>query len=248
MEFIGEIGAAAFQPLQSYRNLASAAFPEEGVVRSPRASEEAPLGELGAPLATIPGVSQIIPPVISQTSGQPLVSERAWTRPAFGVTFIKAPNHVERELRAAGVDSRAIYVPNLRQTGLNQELAKIHARSLKTVFDRFVFGHRRWETLTTPEERREYLTRYILPAAKQMTKRDLMRGFGRRTVQAARETPGQREQRDRTQALLEAWADREDMAPGEEQRLDEQRQQLTPPPGSAPRGRPSLLEGIVPPP
>lgn len=246
MEFVGEIGAAAFQPLQSYRNLASAAFPEEGIVRSPRASEEAPLAELGAPIAKIPGLSQMIPPTVSQTSGEPLRSEKAWTRPLAGVTFVKPPNPVERELRAAGVDPRSIYVPNLPQTGLNQELARTHARSLRTIFAKHVFGARRWEALSTPEQRRDYLQRYILPAAKQMTKRDMVRLYGRRTMQGARETPGQREQRDRTRALIEAWAARDDMGLSEEQQLDEQRQQLTPPPSASPS--PSILERLMPPP
>lgn len=253
LEFVGEIGAAAFQPLQSYRNLASAAFPEEGVVRSPRASEEAPLGELGAPLAKIPGLSQIIPETISQTSGEPLRSARAWTRPAFGVTFVTPPNAVERELRAAGVDPRATYVPNLRQTGLNQELARIHSRSLRAIFDRRVFGDRRWEALTTPEQRRDYLERFILPAAKQMTKRDLLRMFGRRTVTSARETPAQRERRERTRALVEAWAARDDMGLSEAQRLDEQRRELTepleaPPPALTPFQRLDQQGGLTVPP
>jgi len=253
LEFVGEIGAAAFQPLQSYRNLASAAFPEEGVVRSPRASEEAPLGELGAPLAKIPGLSQIIPETISQTSGEPLRSARAWTRPAFGVTFVTPPNAVERELRAAGVDPRATYVPNLRQTGLNQELARIHSRSLRAIFDRRVFGDRRWEALTTPKQRQDYLERFILPVAKQMTKRDLLRMFGRRTVTSARETPAQRERRERTRALVEAWAARDDMGLSEAQRLDEQRRELTepleaPPPALTPFQRLDQQGGLTVPP
>lgn len=213
-EFAGEFAAGFFQFGTEARNIASMFNEDEATVRiAGRPTEEQPYGPLAAPLAKFPGVNRYIPETYLQTTGEKMRSEKPWTRPAIGLTLSRVPNRVERELSKAGVEASRIYVPRLEDTGLNQQLAQTHARSLDQAFRDLVDGNDLWTPLKSPEERRDYLSRVVLPYAKALTWAE-MQDFGSERIQDLKTSPARKEQQQRWMQLIERWSqDPQSLAP-----------------------------------
>lgn len=208
LTLVGEWLAGPLQPLSDVSNLFSLVDPGEAVIRDAgMIRPETPYAELAQPLTKIPGVKQLFPEQYSQTSGEVVRSQSPITRTLGGVTLSKPPNPVESILQEAGVPGSKVYLPRLDDVGLTQQLAKVHADSLRQMHDEWIRGNPDWEALKTPEERRTYLT---MPGGPLSFARTLtwatMQDYGEERIAALRESPARKQAAERQLRLLERWS------------------------------------------
>lgn len=167
---IGQFLSRYFVPGQQISDLIAGPtgdwLPEEAKVRiPPKATTQDWERPLAAPLGNIPGVRQLIPERISQTTGKPVTSEYPWLRALAGIGT--APrDFVTEEVRRVGVPGQSVFIKETGDYGLDTLIADRYSTLLQQELPS-VLEHPSYQALRTPARQRDYLQRYIFPAIKR---------------------------------------------------------------------------------
>lgn len=184
---IGQFLSRFTVPLQQVRDVMAGPsgqwMPEEAKTRiPPRATTEDWERPIAAPLANIPGVSQLIPESISQTTGKPIAAEYPWLRALAGVGT--APrDFVTEEVRRVGVPGQSVFIRETGDVGLDRMVAERYAAILQQELPAELEGQSYLEQ-STPARKRDYLQRYIFPALKRAALGEVREALGEERFQA----------------------------------------------------------------
>jgi hypothetical protein len=124
-------GYASAWPIAAAKDIAGGLSEEEATIRSvPRSTLRDPASltySLAEGLGRIPGVSQVIPPTYSQTSGKPIKSAHPVFKLATGVS-VSEPDFIQEELRRIGMPGSSFYFRETGDVAFDQLLFQVYNR------------------------------------------------------------------------------------------------------------------------
>jgi hypothetical protein len=181
---IGQFFSRFTVPGQQVSDVVGQFSAEEAKVRTPpKATLEDWERPLAGPLANIPGVRQVIPETVSQTSGKPLAAEYPLLRGLLGIGT--APrDFVVEEVRRIGVPGQTVYIRETGDVGLDRMVAESYSRLLGEYLPE-VLESPEYAQLGTPAQQRDYLGRYIFPTLKRAALAEAREGIGEEAFTAA---------------------------------------------------------------
>jgi hypothetical protein len=182
--------------------------PEEAKSRmTPKTTSENRFAPLAAPLENVPGVRQLIPETLSQTSGEPMTSYSPLARTFAGLNT-RQRDFAETEFQRIGMPFGSVYLRKTGDQGVDDTLAQNYSTILKQNLPR-VLQLPYYRQLGTPARQRDFLAKQVLPkwraAARALTKQQL----GVTTVNLASEGSEARRTRIRRETLLKEQAEQD---------------------------------------
>lgn len=153
-------------PGQQISDVVGQVNPEEAKVRTPpKATVEDWERPLAAPFANVPGVRQLIPESISQTTGRPVAAEYPLLRALAGIGT-SPRDFVTEEVRRIGVPGQSVFIRETGDYGLDRMIAESYSAILKEELPG-ILEDPSYTELSTPARQRDYMQRYIFPALKR---------------------------------------------------------------------------------
>lgn len=144
----------------------TSAFPGEAVVRTPpKATIDDWERPLAGPLANVPGVKQLIPERVSQTTGEVVQTEYPFLRGGLGIGT-SPRDFVMEEARRIGVPGSSIFIRETGDVGLDRAVAESYSQILKTELPG-ILQDPQYTQLGTPARQRDFLQRYVFPVLKR---------------------------------------------------------------------------------
>jgi hypothetical protein len=201
---IGQFLAGYATPLGQFKDILGQLSEEEAQVRgTPRPSLQDPASwsyPLAEGLARVPLASRLIPPVYSQTTGQPLRSVNPAARALTGIGGSPA-DFIQEETRRIGLPGSTVYFRETGDYGLDTLLAQTYARILNTELPG-VLESDEYQALGTPAAQRDYLQR-VFPSFKRAALAETKELLGLERVEAATVQGEEVRRKRRREALLQ---------------------------------------------
>ena len=201
---VGQMLARATIPLRPVKDLLSVAFPEEATVRIPdRPSEEQPYSPLAAPLQNVPFAGRLIPPSVSQITGEELRSKNPIGRQFAGLSTTQQ-TALQRVFTELGVLPESIYIHRTGDKGLDDLIAKEYSNQLKTnpAFQSIFEPGGPFMSISSIGLKREVMSS-VLSGLKQLTIFNVRQTMGVEATQDKFQSPAQRQRIQRWQAELD---------------------------------------------
>ncbi len=199
---IGQFLSRFTVPGQQISDVAGHFSEEEAKVRiPPKATVEDWERPIAAPLGNVPGVRQLIPERISQTTGKPVASEYPLLRALAGIGT--APrDFVTEEVRRVGVPGQTVFIKETGDYGLDRMIADQYSQILQQELPAILEDPSYLE-LRTPARQRDYLQRYVFPSLKRAALAEARGLVGDAQFEGAMVQGEAKRRKDRQTRLLE---------------------------------------------
>jgi len=213
---IGQFLAGYVTPLGQVKDIVGQFSAEESQVRAtPRPSATDPASStypLAEGLGRVPGLSRLVPPTYSQTTGQPVRSINPGVRALTGIGGSQA-DFIQEEVRRIGLPGSTVYFRETGDYGLDTLLAQTYARILQSELPG-VLESEGYRVLGTPAAQRDYLQR-VFPLFKRAALGVTKELLGLARTEEAMVTGEEARRKRRQLALVERLEAQEPQAPQE---------------------------------